>query len=116
MLFRSVDASLGYYMTPVCNVALGVIFLRERPDPLQWGAIGCATLGVAVLVAGVGHVPWLSLALMITFGLYGLVEKVTRAGALGQLAGETLLLAPLALGIVAWPVAVGRPLGETFGW
>jgi len=113
---HTVDASLGYYMTPVCNVALGVIFLRERPDPLQWGAIGCATLGVAVLVAGVGHVPWLSLALMITFGLYGLVKKVTRAGALVQLAGETLLLAPLALVIVAWPTAGGGPLGETFGW
>ena len=113
---HTVEASLGYYMTPVCNVTLGVLFLRERPGPLQWGAIACSLVGVGVLVVGVGHVPWLSLALMITFGLYGLMKKITRTDALVQLTGETFLLAPAALLVVAWPYLAGGSLGAVFGW
>jgi chloramphenicol-sensitive protein RarD len=99
---RLLEASLGYFINPLVNVALGALFLRERLSRRQLLAVGLAALGVAVLVARVGALPWVSLALAITFGLYALVRKVARIDALGGLFVETVLLAPLALGFLWW--------------
>jgi len=91
------DASLGYFINPLVNVALGVVILGERLRPLQWVAITLATLGVANLVWQHGALPWIALTLALSFACYGLVRKQTPVDALSALFVETLLLAPLAL-------------------
>ena len=100
-----VDASLGYFILPLVNVALGYVFLHERPRPGQWLAVAVATAGVLWLTAQTGRLPWIALVLALSFGFYGLLRKVAVLGALEGLALETVLLAPLAaigLGVWAW--------------
>jgi chloramphenicol-sensitive protein RarD len=95
---RLVEASFGYYLNPLVNVALGVLMLGERLSVLQKIAIGVAVLGVLALGFGSGAAPWLPLALASTFGMYGLVRKLTPVSSLAGLSVETAMLAPLALG------------------
>lgn len=103
-----VDASLGYFILPLVHVAMGYVFLHERPRPGQWVAVAVAAAGVAWLTAQTGRVPWIALALAVTFGLYGLLRKVAVLGALEGLALETALLVPLALGGLAWLAWTGE--------
>jgi len=105
---RVLDASLGYFINPLVNVLLGVLVLHERPQPLQWAAVALAAAGVLWLAVGVGHVPWISLVLAASFGLYGLLRKTATLGAVEGLALETLLLAPLAFGGIAWLALQGN--------
>ena len=70
-----VDASLGYFINPLVNVVLGVIFLRERLRLWQWIPVGIATLGVLYLTVSYGALPWIGLTLAFTFGTYGLLKK-----------------------------------------
>ncbi|MCC6647534.1 MAG: EamA family transporter RarD [Polyangiaceae bacterium] len=102
---RMVEASLGYFLNPLVNVALGTVFLRERLRPGQWGAVGLAALGVAALTWTTGRAPWLALALAVTFGAYGLVRKRADVGAVTGLFVETALVLPAALGAIAWSEA-----------
>lgn len=97
-----VESSLGYYINPLVNVLLGVLVLRERPNAVQWSAIGLAALAVLYLAVQAGRPPWIAFALALSFSLYGFVRKVISVDALPGLATETLLLAPLALGYLAW--------------
>ena len=92
-----VDASLGYFITPLVNVLLGYSLLHERPRRAQWAALALASLGVAWLTWQTGRLPWIALLLAATFGCYGLLRKVAVLGALEGLTLETLVLAPLAL-------------------
>lgn len=85
----TVEASLGYFINPLVNVLLGVIFLKERLRPLQWLPVGLATLGVAYLTITFGSLPWIALVLAFSFGLYGLVKKVAPLGSLHSLTLET---------------------------
>lgn len=94
---RVVDASLGYFMTPLVNVLLGSVILKERLRALQWMAVGMAALGVLWLTWQSGHPPWVSLMLGITFGMYGLLRKTAALGTLEGLSLETMLLFPLAI-------------------
>jgi chloramphenicol-sensitive protein RarD len=103
-----VDASLGYFILPLVNVALGFVFLRERPRPGQWLAVAVAAAGVLWLTVQTGRLPWIALVLAVTFGFYGLLRKVASLGALEGLALETMLLAPLGLGALAWWSAQGQ--------
>lgn len=89
-------ASLGYYINPLLNVVLGTLFLGERLNRTQWGAVALAGVGVAVLVAGALTSAWISLSLAVSFALYGLVRKQVAVGALPGLTVESVLLAPLA--------------------
>lgn len=107
-----VDASLGYFITPLFSVVLGVLFLRERLCPAQRVAIGSAALGVLVLTLGYGSFPWIALILTLTFGLYGLVRKVSPLGSLEGLYLETALLALPALGYLLY-LRAGH--GASFG-
>jgi len=95
---RMVEASLGYFINPLVNVLLGMLLLRERLRPLQWLAVGLAVVGVAQQVWQVGSLPWVSLALALTFGFYGLIRKQAPVAALPGLVVETWMLVPLALG------------------
>ena len=77
-----VDASLGYFILPLVNVALGFVFLRERPRSGQWMAVAVAAAGVLWLAMQAGRLPWIALVLALSFGFYGLLRKVAMLGAL----------------------------------
>ena len=94
---RMLEASLGYYINPLVNVLLGLLILGERLRRLQWLAVGLAALGVLQQVWQVGSLPWVSLALALTFGFYGLIRKQAPVAALPGLVVETWLLLPVAL-------------------
>ena len=100
-------ASLGYYLNPLVNVLLGRLFLGERLRPLQMAAVAVAAIGVAILIGDALDTLWVSVSLAFSFGLYGLIRKVTPVGSVPGLAIETTLLAPLALGAVFWYAQAG---------
>ena len=116
-----VDASLGYFILPLVNVALGFVFLRERPRPGQWMAVAVAAAGVLWLAVQAGRLPWIALVLALSFGFYGLLRKVAVLGALEGLALETLVLAPVAAVVLGWWVwqgqgALVQGTPATVGW
>lgn len=114
---RVVEASLGYFINPLVNIALGVLFLRERLNRAQWSAVALAALGVAYLTWQAGTVPSIALTLALSFGCYGLLRKTMPVDAMAGLGAETLLLAPLGLAYMAWSEHVGAgPLGHADGW
>jgi len=84
-----VEASLGYYINPLIIIAFGVLLLKEKMRTLQWVAVGIASLGVLVLTIDYGRLPWIALALAISWGSYGLIKKQLGLGALEGLAIET---------------------------
>jgi chloramphenicol-sensitive protein RarD len=92
-----VEASLGYFVTPLISVLFGLALLGERMRPLQWVAVAIACAGVLYLSWENGRPPWISIALALTFGGYGLLRKTAKLGALEGLALETMLLLPVAL-------------------
>lgn len=110
-----VEASLGYFINPLVNVALGVLFLSERLSVARWIAVGLAAAGVLYLTVLQGRPPWIALVLGTSFGLYGLIRKVVPVEALAGLAAETLLLAPLGIGYLLWceMTGVGAMLNGT---
>jgi len=91
------QASLGYFINPLVNVVLGMVFLKERLRPLQTVAVLLAAAGVLYLTVYYGAFPWIALALAVSFGLYGLIRKIAPVGALVGLTVETLLLSIPAL-------------------
>ncbi|MCM3273378.1 EamA family transporter RarD [Paenibacillus elgii] len=93
---RVVETSLGYYINPLISVLLGVCFLGERLRAVQWTAMALATAGVTVLTFSYGSVPWVSLALAMSFGVYGLVKKKMQLEPMVSLAGETIVVLPVA--------------------
>jgi chloramphenicol-sensitive protein RarD len=97
-----IDASLGYFINPLLNVVLGVLLLGERLNAAQKSAVGLAALGVLYLAVVAGRPPWIALVLAASFGGYGLIRKVVKVEAVPGLATETLLLAPFAIGFLAW--------------
>jgi chloramphenicol-sensitive protein RarD len=96
------EVSLGYFINPLISVALGTMLLRERLSRLQWTAIALASLGVGLLTWRAGKVPFVALALALTFGLYGLVRKTAKVDALVGSTLETALMAPLAAGYLVF--------------
>ncbi|CAA9433656.1 MAG: Uncharacterized inner membrane protein RarD, partial [uncultured Quadrisphaera sp.] len=111
---RPVEASLGYYATPLVSVLLAVVLLRERLRALQVVALVLGALAVVLLTVEVGAPPLLGLSLAVSFALYGLAKKRIGRGvsALAGLTVETALLAPLAAAVVVWLAVTGR---ATFG-
>lgn len=87
---RVVEAALGYYITPLINVTFGVLLLREKLRPLQWAAVGIASVGVLILTVGYGALPWIALVLSTSWGSYSLIKKSLNLGALETLSVETL--------------------------
>jgi chloramphenicol-sensitive protein RarD len=109
-----VEAALGYFINPIVTVFLGVLVLHERLRVIQWVAVGISLVAVVVLTLGYGSLPWISLVLAFSFGLYGLIKK--RVGgtvdALTGLTLETMWLAPIA---IVQLLVVGAVSGLTFG-
>jgi len=104
---RVLEASLGYFITPLANVLTGALVLRERLRPAQWGAVALAALGVGWMTWQLGDLPWVALVLAASFSMYGLVRKTAPLGALEGLTLETMLLAPLALAGLLWATSQG---------
>lgn len=92
-----VETSLGYFINPLINILLGVFFLKERLRPIQWLPIALAAVGVAYMTISYGRLPWIALTLAFSFGLYGLVKKVSRLSSLNGLTLETGVLFPPAI-------------------
>jgi chloramphenicol-sensitive protein RarD len=108
-----VEASLGYFINPLVSVALGVVVLKEQLKPLQWLAVGIATIGVVLMGLLAGVPPWISLVLAFSFGLYGLLKKRDETPSpVVSLFGETLVLFLPALILLV--VAVD-PADNAFG-
>jgi chloramphenicol-sensitive protein RarD len=109
-----VETALGYFINPIITVLLGVLVLRERLRTVQWAAVLISLVAVVVLSVGYGRLPWISLILAFSFGLYGLIKK--RVGghldALSGLTLETLWLTPVA---IIQLVGVSLISGLTFG-
>ena len=91
------DASLGYFVNPLLNVLLGMLFLGERLRKLQWFAVALACIGVIVQLVSFGSIPLVSLALAASFGFYGLLRKKVNVDAKTGLLVETAILMPVAL-------------------
>ena len=88
---RILESSLGYYINPLVSVLLGIVLLGERLTPLMKAAVVAAAAGVTWLAIDLGQLPWISLVLAFSFGLYGLLRKIAPVGALIGLTVETLL-------------------------
>jgi chloramphenicol-sensitive protein RarD len=104
---RVLEASLGYFVTPIVNVLLGVSFLGERLRRRQAIAVALAAGGVVVLVLRLGTIPWLALGLAFSFGGYGLVRKKAALDPLVGLLVETSLVAPLGAALILTRAAAG---------
>ncbi|WP_153099601.1 EamA family transporter RarD [Paraburkholderia hayleyella] len=103
-----VEASLGYFINPLMNVLFGLGFLGERLRRVQWLAVAIAAAGVLWLTWQNGQPPWISFALALTFGGYGLLRKTAKLGALEGLTLETMLLFPVAVVYLALMAAQGE--------
>lgn len=110
-----VATSLGYYITPLVNVALGVAVLKERLRPLQTAAVGLAGLGILQFALSLGALPWITLVLAFSFAGYGLVRKLAPVGPIVGFGLETQALVPLAavyLALLARDGAATFPTGR----
>jgi chloramphenicol-sensitive protein RarD len=104
---RVVETSLGYYINPLVNVLLGCVFLKERLNLVQTVAVAIATIAVLNFIWQVGTPPWIGLGLAFSFGFYGLLRKSAKIAPLVGLTIETLLITPIALGLMEYWAAIG---------
>lgn len=103
-----VDASLGYYISPLLNVALGALFFRESLRRLQWAAVGVSALGVLFLTFRFGELPWVGLALALSWGGYGVLRKLSTLSALESVTLETVVMLPISAGYLGVLLARGE--------
>lgn len=103
-----VEASLGYFINPLLNVLLGVLFFRERLRVWQWVSLGVALSGVIDLTVAYGRLPWVALVLAVSFACYGAVKKVAPLGAVQGLTLETAILVLPALIYLGYEEVVGQ--------
>ncbi|MFP8886921.1 MULTISPECIES: EamA family transporter RarD [Streptomyces] len=108
---KVIEASLGYFINPLISIAFGVLLLRERLRPAQWVAVGIGALAVGVMTVAYGRLPWLSLALAVSFALYGLIKKGVRLDGVASFGAET---AVQFLPAVAFLVFLGSRGEATF--
>jgi chloramphenicol-sensitive protein RarD len=111
-----VEASLGYFINPLVSVAFGVIFLRERFTFTLGISVVFALVGVAIMTAGYGRVPWISLVLAFSFATYGLTKKLARLDGITGLTLETVLLFLPTVGYLLFRCSVRMdPVGAGTG-
>ena len=109
---RATEASMGYYIFPLVAVLIGRLVLGERLSRTQWVAITLSATGVMSLTIGLHILPWISLVLASTFGLYGLLKKRLDLGPVISVSAEVLILCPLGLG---WLIYLHMGQGGAFG-
>lgn len=113
---RIVEASLGYFINPLVNVAFGVLFFKDRMTRAQVGGLILAGAGVLFLTIAEGRPPWISLGLAFSFALYALIRKRTSARPIPGLLVETLLMLPLAAAYLAWLHSRGESSFAAGSW
>lgn len=91
------EASLGYFISPLIGILLSLIFLQERLRPLQWVAVTFALASVLIQVVMLGKLPWVSLVLAFSFSVYGVMQRRTPLQAVDAMFIETALLVPLCI-------------------
>lgn len=104
---RVLDTALAYYINPLITVLLGFVFLGDRFNRLQLAAIVIAAAAVLMLTVVGGQFPWVSIALALTFGLYGLIRKTVDVGPTQGFLIEILLIFPIVAGFIGWKVMNG---------
>lgn len=104
---RIVETSLGYYINPLVSVLLGIVFLQEKLSFWQKVALLLALVGVLNMAVSFGAVPWVSLALAVTFGMYGLFKKIVNLDAISGLTIETMIITPFALAYLIYAYQSG---------
>jgi len=111
---RVAEASLGYFMMPLANAALGTFFLGEKLRPAHYPALALVAAGVAVPAIASGYFPWLAISLTISFGCYGLVRKQIAVESMTGLTVETLLMLPpsLAFLVLLWATDANHMGGD----
>lgn len=102
-----VETALGYFINPLLNVVIGVLFLRERLTRAQWLSVAIAAAGVLWLTFDYGRLPWIALSLAASFALYGLLRKLAGAAPIRGLGVESLYLLLPALALLGWGQAQG---------
>lgn len=102
------DASLGYFLSPLFNILLGRLFFNERTNRIQSLAIALAAIGVLWLAILGGQIPWVALLLTISFGSYSLLRKTAPLPALPGMALETLIMFPFAAAYLWWTARHGH--------
>ncbi|MDR3474634.1 MAG: EamA family transporter RarD [Devosia sp.] len=111
---RVLEGSFGYFINPMVNVFMGMVFLGERHSRWQTIGLALALVGIAIQAIGLGGVPFISLGLALSFGTYGYLRKTVKADATNGLFIETLLLTPFALAYIVYSVVTSGigPLGN----
>ena len=99
---RVIETSMGYFLTPLLNVIVGLVIFKERLDPVKITAIGFAVAGVAYYILKAGIFPWVGLSLGVSFAAYGLFRKKMETNAIPGLTIETLILLPFTIGLILW--------------
>jgi len=102
------QTSLGYYITPLVSVLLGMVFLKERLRRIQIAALILAACAVGMMTIRYGQFPWVSLSLAFSFGFYGLIRKIAPVGALVGLTVETMVLSIPAVGYLVYINMLGK--------
>lgn len=103
-----VDASLGYFITPLLSVAMGVFILEERMRRGQVIAVGIAFVSILILTLDAHQLPWIGLILAATFGSYGLVKKLAQVEAIASLTIETFVAFPFGAAYLLWLASRGE--------
>ncbi|WP_379132059.1 EamA family transporter RarD [Paenibacillus sp. sgz500958] len=103
-----IETSLGYYMNPLISVLFAVAFLKERLSLGQWASIVLADIGVLIMALQFGQVPWIAIALAVSFSLYGLAKKIAGLDVLLGLTGETIVALPAAAGYLIYIQSQGH--------
>lgn len=117
-----VETALGYFINPLLNVVIGVLFLRERLRPLQWVSVAIALGGVLWLTVQYGRFPWIALTLAASFGLYGVLRKLAHVDSVTGLGVESAYLLLPVLGVLLWSEWSGAggflplPGRPSYGW
>lgn len=111
-----VETSLGYFVNPLVNVVMGVLFFRERLRVGQWTAVFIAFVGVLFLTLGYGQLPWIALTLALTFSFYGVLRKKAPLNSLEGLSLETAVLFPFAFGYLLYLQVSGQAMFAHAGW
>ena len=103
-----VETALGYFINPLLNVVIGVLFLKERLRAMQWLSVAIAFAGVLWLTFQYGRFPWIAMALATSFGLYGVIRKLVQVDSVTGLGVESAYLLPPVLALLLWFEASGQ--------
>jgi chloramphenicol-sensitive protein RarD len=91
---------LGYFVTPLAVVAIGVLVLKEKLRSMQWVAVATAMVAVLVITLSYGHLPWIAISLAISWSTYGYIKKYVNFPAIESIAVEATVLLPFAISIL----------------